>query len=189
MSTEVPGERAIEIPIANQFLMHFAEEEYFEVGFVLPVNAYHLERSMAHLVIDKYEAHDDYENLLNIDIVDFLAKREFKGCFSISTIEHIGRDEKEPNDWDKPLRALEIMRSALCENGFMFVTIPIGYNRKLDEHIESGRVCFDEMYYMKQIKPRIWEQVDWTDIKYAKYGEPFAAANALFIGIDEAILE
>ncbi len=184
MSTSAPGERAIEVPIAKPFLDRFSEDEYFEVGFVMFGQRGYFDRDITHLVIDKYEMHDDYENLLNIDIVDFLEVREYKGCFSISTIEHVGRDEDGPNDWDKPLLALEIMRKAVCKNGFMFVTIPLGYNKKLDEHITSGRMCFDEMYYMKQIESRVWEQVDASDVIGAEYHRPFPAANALLIGID-----
>lgn len=181
----VIGERAVELAIAFDYVQQFKEEEYFEVGFVL---AHHLPRrgirKSTHLIVDKYEKHENYPNLLNVDIVDFVPSKLYRACFSISTLEHVGWDKPEERSRGKQIKAFTRMTNSLTEGGLLFVTVPLGYSKFLDEDIRAGRIHFKETMFMKQVGDKVWEQCELEDVIDIKYGKPFPAANGLLIGVN-----
>ena len=169
------NERIVEIPVVWQHVQRFAGKRTLEVGNVLshyfPVT---------HDVLDKYER---APGVLNEDIVDFRPAAPYDLIVSISTLEHVGWDES-PRDPGKVLRALENLRACLAPGGTLLVTIPLGYNQDLDEHLREGRISFPTQWYLKRVSADSqWVEVPWEGVAGARYGHPYWSANALLFGL------
>lgn len=171
------NERSLELAIAQHFLKQRAPGRMLEVGNVLGHFGVR-----GHDVIDKYER---VQGIMNEDVINFGAEQQYDTIVSISTIEHVRFDEalQDPHG---PLLALESLRRALRQGGRMLVTVPIGYNRGLDDDIRSGRFSFSKNIYFERVsKDNDWMEVTKEDALACFYGSPYEAANALLVGIDE----
>ena len=91
------NERAVELALGRGFLDEHNGQRLLEVGNVLA----HYGAS-GHDVLDKYE---DAPNVINDDIVDFSPDPPYDAILSISTLEHVGWDER-PREPDKTLPRL-----------------------------------------------------------------------------------
>jgi SAM-dependent methyltransferase len=171
------NERAVEIPIARGFLAGISPDKVLEIGNVLSHYG-----PVAHEVVDKYER---AEGIRNEDVCDFKSDKKYGLILSLSTLEHVGRDE-EPRDESKVLRAFENLRSLLAPQGRLVVTIPLGYNPPLDRMIDEGRISFSERVYLKR-KPRhnIWREVSAEEVRVPHYDWQAYAAHELLVGIME----
>ena len=166
-------ERAVEIPIALDYVERFEGKRIIEVGNVL--NHY---RKFEHDVVDKYEK---VPGVINQDIAEYRPSKKYDLIVSISTIEHIGFDE-EPKDKAKVVLALERMSDLLADNGTIIITFPWGYNTGLDAMLIDGRLKFDNTYYLKRIsKNNKWRQTGLDEIRYARFGYPYPYGNALVV--------
>jgi len=169
------NERAVEVPIIREIMKKYREKRILEVGNVLSHYFF-----VNHDIIDKYEKADD---VINQDIVDFHPTKKYELIVSISTLEHIGWTE-ESRDPLKILRAIQNLRSLIASKGKIVVTLPLGFNIEMDKLIKEEKIHFTERYCLKRIsRDNRWAEVDWNDIREAKYGSPFPWANALVIGI------
>jgi hypothetical protein len=171
------NERIVEVPVIWELVQRFRGKRILEVGNVLshyfPVE---------HDVLDKYERAD---GVLNQDLVDFRADGQYDLIVSISTLEHIGWDET-PRDPGKVLRAIETLKACLRPGGTMLVTVPLGYNRDLDEHLRSGRLSFPVEHYLKRVsRDNQWREVPRERMNDARYGYPYLAANDLLFATFE----
>lgn len=178
-NTTWKNERAVEIPI----IWHIVIENYrrgkkiLEVGNVLS-HYFHI----GHDVVDKYEK---AKGVINEDVVNFSSSKKYDLIVSISTLEHVGWDEK-PREPDKILRAIKHLKDLLSPGGKIIVTLPLGYNPEIDNFLKDGRLRFDKQYYLKRItKDNKWIETSWDNVRDVKYGEPFPYANGLLIGIIE----
>lgn len=131
-----PSERAIEIPIALQFLSSLVgEKKLLEVGNVLSYYQDLLPDNnliKTRRIIDKYEVIDGVEN---IDLMELSSTEKYEVIVSISTVEHIGQST-EPNqtygeeiqrrDMEAPLKAIAKIYELLTENGKALITVPFG---------------------------------------------------------------
>lgn len=117
-NTTVLNERAVEIPIALDWLADRVLVDGVEVGNVLAHYGF-----PSHRVIDLYEPGEGVEN---IDVFDL--EGPFDWIVAISTLEHVGQGV----DPSAPMRAIEHLRSLLAPGGEMLVTIPGGHNDELD---------------------------------------------------------
>lgn len=172
------NERVVEIPIARRFVEQAAGKRVLEVGNVLS----HYFMS-THDVVDKYERG---RRVINEDIVRFTPSQNYDLIVCVSTIEHVGWDEhqKEP---EKILTALQKMKQMLRSGGTLVVTMPIGENPFLDQCLQSKRISFTEVFFLKRIsKDNEWREVRFDEVKDAKYNEPFPFTNALAVGIMRA---
>jgi hypothetical protein len=168
------NERSVEIPIVWRVIQQYRSENILEVGNVL--SHYFKTR---HKVVDKYEK--VIEGITNQDIVDYKSDVKFDLIASISTIEHIGWDEK-PFDPDKSIAAINHLRSMLSSDGTLVITIPIGHNSHLDKYIDESITTFEKVYCLKRITcDNKWIQVPWEIIRIARYGYPYPAANGVVI--------
>lgn len=114
------NERSVELAVALDFLSMNAGS-VLEFGNVL--SHYEVGQSVRdRVVLDKYE---DAENVINLDVLDFVPKYLFDAIVSISTIEHVGWDER-PRNPGKAAVALQHLRSLLKPSGRMLVTAPLG---------------------------------------------------------------
>ncbi len=168
------NERCVELPLAIEYLQHEDPRKVLEVGNVLS----HYIRS-PHIVVDKYERGG---KIIAQDIVTYRDDRSYELVLCISTLEHIGFDEK-PKEPRKYKRAIQNMFSLLSYAGKLIVTIPIGYNPEIDTDLWSNQLGFDEYYYFKRIGPETWKQSERSELKNVRYGVPYRAANGLAICI------
>lgn len=170
------NERTIEIPIVLEILRNYKPENVLEVGNVLSHYV-----PVRHHVLDKYEKSE--KNITNEDVVDFEPGRKYDLIVSISTIEHVGYDEK-PRDPDKIPVALKKLESLLDAKGKAVITIPLGYNPILDTMINNSSLGFTEIYCLKRIAKGVWQETDFEKVRSPQYGRPY---DLLFVGIIEKV--
>jgi hypothetical protein len=170
------SERAVEVPIGLAALTAADPVRTLEVGNVLRKFS-----TATHAVIDKYE---HAPGVANADALDW-AGGPYELIVSISTLEHVGYDE-EPRDAAKALRAVEHLRGLLAQGGTMLATIPLGYNRDLDDALRDGSLGGRIAYLARRSELR-WEQVEAAGAGWpwasgaAVYGWPWPGANVLTI--------
>jgi len=169
------NERAIEIPIILKVFKLNPNKKILEFGNVMKRYI-----QSNHDVLDKYE---EEVGVINEDVVKIDLKKKYDLIISISTIEHVGWDEK-PRDSQKVKKAISNLKSHLKKNGTGIITFPIGWNRYLDEGITKNILDFHKIYFMKRTsKNNNWKEASFDEIRGIKYGRPFRAANAIGVGI------
>ena len=171
------NERAVETPVVWKLVNKQEGKNILEIGNVLshyfPVK---------HDIVDKYE---NAKGVINQDVVEFQPNRKYDLIVSISTLEHVGWDEK-PRDPTKILKAFERLQALLSQKGRMIVTLPIGFNSDLDNLLKFNKIRFTRQFCFRRIsKSNIWREVKWGDLRTLKNEEPFHQANGLVIGILE----
>jgi hypothetical protein len=104
---------------------------------------------------------------------------------SISTLEHIGFDEKikEPLKIIKAINNLK--ENCLNKKGVIIFTLPLGYNLPLDNLLKQKKIRLDKAYYLKRTSNFLnqWQETSWTEIKDNHYNYPFPYANGIIIGV------
>ena len=169
----------MEIPIGLAALASADPARTLEVGNVLCRYG-----ASAHMVIDKYER---APGVVNADALEF-AGGPYDLIVSISTLEHVGYDEK-PRDGVKAVRAVKHLRGLLAPDGTMLATIPLGYNRDLDDALRDGSLGARVTYLGRKSELR-WEQIEPAEAKAhgwpwpgggAVYGWPWPGANVLAV--------
>jgi len=174
-NTTWKNERAVEIPIVWEIVKNF-HGKILEVGNVLS----HYYR-FTHDVVDKYEKAD---GVINQDIVDFHPSQRYDLIVSVSTLEHIGVDEK-PVEPKKILNAIENLKSnCLAPGGTMIITVPLGHNSELDRSIKKGSIDLGKQFYLQRLsKNNLWKETDLNNVQNMAYDSPFPFGNALVIAI------
>ena len=171
------NERAVEIAIALRLLGEQAPADVLEVGNVLSHYAHG-----GHRVVDKYDRAPRVENL---DVLEIVQAPRYRLVLSVSTLEHVGWDE-EPRDPDKPLRAVEHLKGCLAPGGRLVFTVPLGYNRDLDERLTAGRLGLTRVTCLERVGDLEWRQIPWESRTRTLYGSPFPFANTLAVCTYEA---
>ncbi len=130
------AERAVEVPIAFDFLAHRASGgNVLEVGNVLQ----HYENGLSDLlhirdrrIVDKFETSEGVDS---IDIMDVDAEEKYQTIISISTLEHVGQscapsgefgEQKRVTDREAPLKAIAKIYDLLAVDGQALLTVPFG---------------------------------------------------------------
>jgi hypothetical protein len=167
------NERVIEVPIIWQIVKHCVGRKILEVGNVLshyfPVD---------HDILDKYEKAN---GVINQDVVDFSPQKKYDLVVSISTLEHVGWDEK-PKEPYRVLRAIDNLKNLLASNGRIVVTIPVGYNAELDRLLRNGAIDFSEMSCLKRTSSyNNWVETGGNALCQVKYDFSIPSANAVVI--------
>ncbi len=169
------NERAVEIPIVWDIVKRGNRKSILEVG-----NVFSYYFSVNHDILDKYES---VEGVINKDVVDFKPSKKYDLIVSISTLEHVGWDEK-PQDSKKILVAIQNLKKLLNPGGEIVVTLPLGYNPEMDKLLKEGKIHFTQRYYLKRIsKDNKWVETGWEDVCGVGYGNPYPGATAIIIGI------
>lgn len=147
------NERAVEVPIALDFVMGFNRNQIIEVGNVLQ----HYDFT-GHTVIDKYETGN---NVMNCDVLEYVPKRRYDCLVSVSTIEHFG-------NWNVIEQSIAHMMTWLSDSGVYLFTMPYGFNRDLDKHIAS----LDPMRLDKvDFTQHLWQEIRDDRVPLAYNGE------------------
>lgn len=188
-NTTWENERSIEIPIIMSVIKKNKGKHLLEFGNVL---SHYF--SVKHDIIDKGEEdfgiidfkHSNH-HVIDKDIIQYNTKNKYDLIVSISTLEHVGQEEWDSNESssNKIIEAIENLKKLVKLNGKIVITIPVGYNKYLDEYIQKGTIKFDKLVAFKQAFFRVWEETIYDEIKTCRYGYPFHAANGLLIGIIE----
>lgn len=175
-NTTFRNERAVEIPICLDWVERYKGLDILEVGNVLS----HYVRA-GWTILDKFEKGP---GIVNADVVDFAPDRRFDLVVSISTFEHVGKDE-EDRDAGKASRAIALVAERCLKPGGRFVfTVPIGDNLALDADLFSGAVALTERRFLLRISAdNVWREAEAHEVRGARYDEPYQNANALFVGI------
>ncbi|HET7283192.1 MAG TPA: glycosyltransferase [Nitrososphaeraceae archaeon] len=169
------NERAVEIPIIMELVRKYLGKNILEIGNVL---SHHIR--FEHDIIDKYEI---AKGVTNADVADFKSEKKYDLIVSISTLEHVGWDEKPRDDMKIP-RAIENLKTLASRGGTIIVTLPLGYNTALDQLLKDGIIRFSKQYHLVRIsKGNEWKEASWNDVQDARYNAPLPFANALLIGI------
>jgi len=130
------AERAVEVPIAFNFLMNRpAGSSILEVGNVLQ----HYENALSDLlslrdrrIVDKFESCDGVDC---IDIMDLDSSEKYQTIISVSTLEHVGQscapggefgERKRATDLEAPLKAAAKIYDLLAIGGRALLTVPFG---------------------------------------------------------------
>ena len=167
------NERAVEIPIVWSIVQRVPPERVLEVGNVL--SHYFPTR---HVVVDKYE---QAPGVQNVDVVDFRPTQPYDLIISISTLEHVGFNEK-PLEPEKPWRAIGHLQRCLSPQGRLVVTLPMGANPHLDRMLHEGRIPLDDPLCLRRISSdNRWRETTWEDVRRARYGHPYRNANGLVV--------
>lgn len=169
------NERTVEVPIVWEEVKKSRGRKILEVGNVL---SHYFD--ISHEVVDKFER---AAGVINEDVVKFKPGGKYDLIVSISTLEHVGWDEK-PRNPRKAVKAIENLRSLIAPGGKMVVTLPLGYNRQMDKLLEDGEVKFKKQFYLKRISAdNRWQQVPREEVRKAGYNDPFPGANGVVIGV------
>lgn len=171
-------ERQIEIPYVLDYIHGSSPSGMLEIG-----NCLYNVGVTGHTVVDKYE---QAEGVINIDIEEFKHPSKFNTIISISTLEHIGKDEglTDSLTQDKLIKVFDIIQNNLLDpiNGKFLFTIPIGYNTPLDQLIFDFTTKLTSAYFMRQVRLDEWLQTTVLDAKTAQYNHPFPAGNVILFG-------
>jgi len=160
----IVNERCVEIPVALRFLDLFSNDDFIEVGAVLP---YYIKST--HPVIDpvdKASTIKDYAE--NLDFSN-------KSVLSISTIEHIGRGDyniKSQNNL-----AQEVLKKIYNASKSCLISWAIGYNKPLDSYVKNSNE-FNYIFYQR-VEVNKWITSQCDSNFNAKYGTPFHNGNSV----------
>jgi hypothetical protein len=168
-------ERAVEVPVAWSRVRNTDPASTLEIGNVL---SHYFPTT--HTVVDKYER---ARGVINEDVVSFSPNRSYDLIVSVSTLEHVGWDEK-PKDPVKVLRAIDHLRGLLTDTGELLFTVPKGWHPELDTYISEGRISLAERLCLKRISTDDrWAEVDCRELDEVRYDTPFPYANGVTFGV------
>jgi hypothetical protein len=171
------NERTVEVPIVLDKIKESKAKSILELGAVLPNYT-----DVSWDVVDKFEKG---KNTINQDIIDFKPTKKYDLIVSISTLEHVGHDDED--NPEKINAAIEKLKTLLNKKGKIIVTMPLGYNKYMDNLIFTDKIGFNKMFFMKRInRKNKWIEVGIDKVREARYNYPYNNANAVFIGVYEA---
>jgi hypothetical protein len=149
------NERTVEVPIARAMMGGVQPREILEVGNVLS----HYDAAASHTVVDKYEP-TRRSGCSRCDVLDFHPERKYRMVLSLSTLEHVGWDET-PVQLEKAGLAILHLKSLLAPDGFLFLTIPLGYHPTLEDLFFENRVPdADAAFLLRTSSANEWAEVE-----------------------------
>lgn len=131
------GERAVEIPIAFNFLATVAKKDkILEIGNVLSLYENSLSDHLglrARRIVDKFEIATGVDN---VDLMDLPSEEKYTTIVSVSTVEHVGQgiepsaktygEQFDVRDREAPLKAICKIYELLETEGKALITFPFG---------------------------------------------------------------
>jgi SAM-dependent methyltransferase len=166
------NERAVEVPIARAGVAS-ADGRVLEVGNVLG----HYGR-VAHLVLDRYE---QASGVINTNALEFEDADGFEFIVSVSTLEHVGWDER-PRNPSAAERTFAHLTKLLVPGGSVLATVPVGYNVHLDKAIREGRLELSELRALRRDeRHNIWHEVEPAKVWDAPYDWLLFTAHGIVV--------
>jgi SAM-dependent methyltransferase len=170
------NERAVEIPLALAQL-RARPGRVLEVGDVLGHYV-----PVTHRVIDKYHPRPGVEP---IDVLAVEPDARYDLILSVSTLEHVGWDER-PRDPEKAPAAVLRLAGCLAPGGRLWFTVPLGYNPDFDRRLGQGVLGLTEVHCLVRTGELEWREIPWVEPPAFRYGSPYRCANAVAVGILDA---
>jgi SAM-dependent methyltransferase len=168
------NERTVEVPLAREFLQG-TKEHVLEIRNILSQN----DTLFPHDIVDKYER---AAGVINEDVVTFAPTHKYDAIVTLSTLEHVGWDE-EPREPEKILRAIDRLKELLADGGELLATLPMGYNRFVDNLVRQKKTGFSETRYLVRVSANnLWREGSCAEALAARYNSPYPNANALLVG-------
>ena len=172
-------ERSVEVPVIQALVDGQPPDRVLEVGNVLS----HY-RDQRHLIVDRYER---APGVLNRDVLELDGLGRFALIVAISTLEHVGLDERPP-DPDKAVRAVHVLRELLAPDGRLVLTVPAGYNRQFDAAIRCGELPIANLAALRrEAGSDTWVQVEPEAAFAAPYDFLLYRARAVVFACLEAV--
>ena len=166
-------ERAVEIPLAVRQLEQHSGDRVLEVGNVLSHYV-----PIRHAVVDKYEPGP---GVIAQDVLEIEPDGGYDLIVSISTIEHVGWDER-PRDPAKALAAVDHLRGLLAPAGRLVLTLPVDYHTGLDAALRSGALRPDRLVALRRDeKANVWSQVPPAEVWGGGYDRLLYRARGLVL--------
>lgn len=172
ISRVINSERIVEIPIAIKLIQKTKFDSCLEVGDT--ISKYY---SFPHDIIDKYERRHD---IIQADAFSYNFAIKYDLIISISTIEHIGKDEDNVFP-EKAVLTLKRLTQQLNPNGLLFVTVPLNYNEDLDSFIKSNPTQFTINFLARISFMNMWKQVPKEAAFQYNYNYRYFHANSIAI--------
>lgn len=196
------GERAVEVPIAFDFLASLTNTASLcEIGNVLanyealhdPEQRYH-----ARQIVDKYERG---ERIDNIDVMDLPAQAKYNAIISISTVEHVEQEHSSEHlflkrDLEAPLKAIAKIYDLLAPGGCALLTVPFGKLLDGRWYIQFSQDYLELLITSYGIPPealevtclrrliapeQCWAEASPEELRHSEYYAPLPYANAIAI--------
>lgn len=166
-------ERVVEIPFAYSFYKNNTHKDFLEIGNVISTY-YKIEGDRD--IIDKYEIGD---KIINEDIATFKPHKKYDLIMSVSTIEHVGWDEK-PREYGKTAKAIRNVETMLKPGGKLLITFPLRQNPEVDKLLVNGLKEFKNKYFLKRTSYlNNWTETDLSKAIKCGYSSRYPAANAV----------
>jgi len=163
-------ERSVELSIADEWIT--TKENVIEIGAVTP---YYWPKRINNIV-DPTDNH----KLVNIKASLFDVFLKDRNVLCLSVLEHIGvGDYGIDSSPGLSIGALEII---LMQSKSALITIPVGYNKQLDNYIFKRIAKDSKVYYLVRgcgEKDNNWKQVNMLKNNELEYGPVWA--NSLII--------
>jgi len=199
------AERAIEVPIAFDFLVNLKEKsKILEIGNVLA----NYENTLSdYLGIRQRRIVDKYEVALgvdNIDVMDIPDTEKYDAIVSISTVEHVGQEGyRYPTafqDCEAPLKAIAKIYHLLKLGGNALITVPFGKLTKGIDFIQFSSEYLSLLSTKYKVPERamsiswfrristainvanprqLWVQEKESELSNAEYNWPWPYSNGL----------
>lgn len=173
------NERAVEIPIFQRLVRENIKANILEVGCVL--KWYKSSPKSNWTILDKFEK---FGSTINLDIINYKPRTKFDLILSISTIEHIGLEDGSSKK-NKVIKAINhLITNCLSKKGKIIFSIPIGYNKYLDNQIFSKRIHLSKTYYFLRRSNSEWREVDSEQVINCEYNKYYRiGSKGLLIGV------
>lgn len=176
------NERTVEVALALDFVKRYATQESraLEIGHVLRgPNKFAMEVADSFGSYDTLDKFERSPGVLNEDLRTF-DRKPYDIVISVSTLEHIGVDEKE--DPSEAIIGFAKAWDLMTGIGGFFFTIPTGFNLALERHLVYGGAQM-ALGAMK----RVSQDNEWAEIRPEEaitlpYGRPYKHGNAVLIG-------
>lgn len=196
------GERAVEIPIAFDWLAQLSDTSAIcEIGNVLAnyEQLYDPEgRYAGRQIVDKFERG---ERIDNIDVLDLPAERRYSAIISISTVEHVEQEHSSEHlflnrDLEAPLKAIAKIFDLLAPGGRALITVPFGrlldgrwyiqfsaeYLRLLVTSYGIPEAALSVTCLRRLIAPvQCWAEATIEELEHCEYYAPMPYANAIAV--------
>lgn len=129
-------------------------------------------------IVDPCDSHPLTTDRLSLFDVDFGGR----DIVSISTIEHVGTSQYGLSEASVDRNAVAALDKIIGESSFCVITVPVGWNRLLDEHIldVSTRSRGANFWFLRRCGSYRWTQVDGAEAAAVEYGNP-DYANAIAV--------
>lgn len=158
------NERTVEVPYFWELVKENSGKNILEVGNVL--SHYY---TINHEVLDKYE---QGPGVINADVVNFDPQKRYDLIISISTLEHVGWHDYDPDEYQpgKCLAVIRHLQDLLEDDGRLIFSFPKGYNAELESYFEKRLIAPKEAYVLRRpLWINTWHECSWEEVLDRNY--------------------